>query len=734
MNEAGIYTTDGCLRYIVDNFDNDGNGKISAEEFGNCTAGIHPKSLHERNRYIAWETFKYAPMYLAFFNLAASILAAKTNIRERENGDLFGADHIYWELAAISDLIGNFGYVCLEIDAQLEAYENWQLVIQKFLTWLKSDLPRQLRKEESLKMPSRRTSSFGIVEDPLEEHEEIEEHEEKDVCNSKDEQANELSNRQGGVSNTTKKQLSGEELIRTMSKRFNIDTNQALHFDNFRLLLEKSNLYMSDKAFRKLFREIDKDGSGAVTLDELCDFSFEKEQEMMRHESLGELAKQKFVLRKCLRSLGMYASCLYTIGAVFWITFSFTGLYNMLRLTVLCYLSAAVFSMYFLFHSTSASLEQVEYADSVLRETAILCSHHKDLEKYIAITNEEYQNDETTEVHNENTALELSTTSMLSSSTRENALVPEEISSATRDITVGTRECDNGEIPDDANVEMILDNQDEEINFFDTPPPSTVDKEDNTTHKRSSMRESALMRDAVLSNFREVVYICLRTNFREIVHSYSRHSNPSQGSVAFREPSVKKRSFLGRQKRLSTIETEKQAEGARALFTITDIDKSASLTEAELFSALSTLGVLVPTNSFSIIFKRIDKSRDGLIQLEEFVEYISEIKKSVSVIDRLSILLSTMSKKLSFYLILVKIIAGSCQTTASFASGLPSVARANLFLAGSIGWAIGSIYLMIAFPASKGRQFDLIERTMLSFKDSIMKDSQDYFMSPSSER
>jgi len=45
MNEAGIYTTDGCLRYIVDNFDNDENGKISAEEFGNCTAGIHPKSL-----------------------------------------------------------------------------------------------------------------------------------------------------------------------------------------------------------------------------------------------------------------------------------------------------------------------------------------------------------------------------------------------------------------------------------------------------------------------------------------------------------------------------------------------------------------------------------------------------------------------------------------------------------------------------------------------------------------
>ena len=78
-----------------------------------------------------------------------------------------------------------------------------------------------------------------------------------------------------------------------------------------------------------------------------------------------------------------------------------------------------------------------------------------------------------------------------------------------------------------------------------------------------------------------------------------------------------------------------QERGAEFLFRIIDVsDDDNTIDEKELFDALVTLGVMIPSDAFSYLFRDMDESKDGKLQLDEFCKYVSNIKPGLSKLRR----------------------------------------------------------------------------------------------------
>jgi Ca2+-binding EF-hand superfamily protein len=74
-----------------------------------------------------------------------------------------------------------------------------------------------------------------------------------------------------------------------------------------------------------------------------------------------------------------------------------------------------------------------------------------------------------------------------------------------------------------------------------------------------------------------------------------------------------------------------QEVGAEFLFRIIDVsDDDNTIDEKELFDALVTLGVMIPSDAFEYLFRDMDESKDGKLQLDEFCKYVSNIKPGLS--------------------------------------------------------------------------------------------------------
>ena len=124
--------------------------------------------------------------------------------------------------------------------------------------------------------------------------------------------------------------------------------------------------------------------------------------------------------------------------------------------------------------------------------------------------------------------------------------------------------------------------------------------------------------------------------------------------------------------------------------------------EKELFDALESLGVMIPTHALSRLFHAIDVSRDGQIEKDELVDYVKTIKPGMSNLQRRLTTVRYMIRSTSFYLVLSQVFAGAAQVHAAWV-GLSTVkATRNLFLAGSFGWAVGSLYFIATWPKNKG--------------------------------
>lgn len=177
-----------------------------------------------------------------------------------------------------------------------------------------------------------------------------------------------------------------------------------------------------------------------------------------------------------------------------------------------------------------------------------------------------------------------------------------------------------------------------------------------------------------------------------------------------------------------------QVRGAVALFQKIDVSNDDNVDEKELFDALVSLGVNIPTSAFSAIYKAIDIDGDGDLQMHEFIAYVSAIKPGMTNRQRRLSTLRYMVVQTAFYLILAQVFSGLVQTYASWVGSTRSVhGTKNLFLAGSFGWALGSLYFLFTWPKNKGVFFNQLENAKFMLKAAILDGCKAYFTSQQEE-
>lgn len=177
-----------------------------------------------------------------------------------------------------------------------------------------------------------------------------------------------------------------------------------------------------------------------------------------------------------------------------------------------------------------------------------------------------------------------------------------------------------------------------------------------------------------------------------------------------------------------------QVRGAVALFQKVDVSNDDNVDEKELFDALVSLGVNIPTSAFSTLYKAIDIDGDGDLQMHEFIAYVSAIKPGMTNRQRRLSTLKYMVVQTAFYLILAQVFAGLVQTYASWVGSSRSVHGAkNLFLAGSFAWAVGSLYFIFTWPQNKGVFFNQLENAKFMLKAAILDGCKAYFTSQQEE-
>jgi len=170
-----------------------------------------------------------------------------------------------------------------------------------------------------------------------------------------------------------------------------------------------------------------------------------------------------------------------------------------------------------------------------------------------------------------------------------------------------------------------------------------------------------------------------------------------------------------------------QEEGAQTLFQVIDVSDDENLDKNELHDALTELGVMIPTHVFDTLYKSIDTSGDGVIQLDEFIQYVSRIKPAQSNKEIVVATLILMVTQISFYIVLTTIAAGSLQVHATyFPPTSPPMRESNMWLAGAFGWAIGGLYFLFQWPQVKGQFFDEVENARFMMKATILDKSKEF--------
>ena len=154
-----------------------------------------------------------------------------------------------------------------------------------------------------------------------------------------------------------------------------------------------------------------------------------------------------------------------------------------------------------------------------------------------------------------------------------------------------------------------------------------------------------------------------------------------------------------------------------------------SVDEKELYDALVGLGVMIPSHVFSSLFKSVDESGDGELLLDEFINYVTSIQPVQTLEQKVRTTLRLMVVQLSYYIVLVQIASGSMQTHAAYNPPTSTPMRArNLWLAGSFGWALGSLYFLARWPQSKGAFFDQLENARFMIKEAILVETRDFII------
>ena len=711
---------------------------VSAPELAVFIHNIKPSTKLERRKYITKSCLLYPPFYLSFFCLNSSLLSAITNLRERPYGDL--TSHPYWKIASISDLIGLLGYVILKWEEERLKYENLLQAKVRLVQWVNGDLPLFIwsNKPKSYatqvdRGESARTSF--VMDDSVKSISETDEYQSSQVPNvmrtmtlgeqssfadeivetvlSSQKEAGQTSFSSGEkcvrIKNATEDflQVTGCQLgggarkvgdllketglqvadmglgtadvvtdfitqgmkvtvagaktlkqtklgieedpdgavaaIRSLIFNHNINVKSAdgelengLDFEELRLLLETMGVFLAEHALEEVFREIDDDMSGLISVKELLEYAKKIECQLARKNT--RRVKYAGVLKRCCLTIGWWTSWSFIAGACFWVTLSFVEdasyfeLKMYLGLTVVLYLCGALGNFTNLYRSTEHLTWKINSANIMLRAAAI----HIGLDRSM-----------------QQETLDYSNTSRQS--------LGSDASDRMRQQLQGTR----------------------------------------ATIRRASMLSSY---DSKVST-----------------SPTSRRSGTS-GSVASSDID------LWKEHDRETISAA-QKSGAEALFGMIDVSNDGNIDEKELFDALSSLGVMIPTDAFGTIYKALDGDRNGSISVDEFCIYVEKIKPGMTKLTRRLTTLRYMLKEIPMYLVMTQVFAGSVQTHAAWVGLITVTATKNLFLAGSFGWAVGSFYFIFTWPKTKGRYFDQFETARFLLKAAILEGCRNWDIS-----
>lgn len=416
LDKAGILASDALLDSIFAATDKDRNGLLDSAELAAYVDHIRPSTKKERARYIVWACLTYAPMYLACFNLAASLLAAKTNIRERPYGDLYGnLNHPYWSIAAICDLIGNFGYVILKWEEERLAFENIQAARIRLIKWVHFDLPRFLKKaqrkvsgrlddeefdsdigDDQLSDSDSAPSESGIVnEEKTSRKQNLMQRVAEGTVEGTKAMTGNLRGRLEKLDPRTifenaeeQKRMGSEALASIRSLLFD-ETNHSssptkpsagddgLDLRELRLLLETMGVFLAEHALREIFWEVDTDRSHTVSIEELIQYAKEREAMVFDDKKYCSVFKYLAILKRCCVTIGFWTAWLFVTGAIFWILLSHAtkasdfAIQQFLGLICVFYLSGALGNMTNLYQSTQVISWQIETARMMLRAASI---------------------------------------------------------------------------------------------------------------------------------------------------------------------------------------------------------------------------------------------------------------------------------------------------------------------------------------------------------------------------
>ena len=324
LDSAGIILNENALYEIFTLVDMDKSGLVSAAELASFVHDIRPRSKSDRRTYVTQKTLTFPPFYLCLLNLAASILAATSNISEREGGPLADStDHPYWGIAAICDLIGNFGYIVLKWEEESLALKGIQQARDRLLKWVKVDLQRFT----------------------------------KDISTNTN-------------TNHSKAMSSLRYSINYSQPNDVGDKDDDLDLHEMSLLLESMGVFLPELMLREVFYEVDTDRSGTVSINEFQEYLNRSKQ------VVGRNWVRLRVLERCLQTIGFWAAWCFVIGACFWVTFSHAELSDdyfrqFVGMTCFFYLCGAVGNLSNVYDSTGVTFRQLNNAEILLRATAI---------------------------------------------------------------------------------------------------------------------------------------------------------------------------------------------------------------------------------------------------------------------------------------------------------------------------------------------------------------------------
>ena len=155
--------------------------------------------------------------------------------------------------------------------------------------------------------------------------------------------------------------------------------------------------------------------------------------------------------------------------------------------------------------------------------------------------------------------------------------------------------------------------------------------------------------------------------------------------------------------------------------TAEDNAANGKVSPIELYNAIVAMGIVVPLKKFVTIFTDADKDNSGALDIEEFSEFVLQSsEKEEEAQNKHLTVLKKLTTDFKFWLVFSYIMAGLLLTIGSVrVSSIPELTLANMYLAASSVYLMGSGLHMIKFPIALWKQTSFREALCVTLKKGL---------------